>query len=95
MGNTDALSRLPLDVPTGIENWDVNSFNYTGNFPINMKEISKYSLDRSTYKKNGKLLEELLARSSKNNSELNYYIKLQNNFEMENDCLFYENGGNT
>lgn len=88
--HADALSRLPIESKTGIEEDYVNSFNFRSDYPLDQSEVSKETMKDCIL---GKVLDFEKTGWPKNTNVLDVSLKYWNSkrgsISCENNCLFY------
>lgn len=87
MGNADALSRLPLNEESEIE--DINFLNFGTDIPIESKDVQEETLRDPLL---SKVYEYVLNGWPKNfSNEFVPYFSKRNSLSTEDNCLFYMN----
>lgn len=88
--NVDALSRLPQNGNTDIENLNINFFNFDTTIPISLDKIVKFSeKDVVICKIINFIREGHWPKILKSDTSLLPYFHIKNSLEVQENCLFY------
>lgn len=91
--NVDALSRLPLDEPTGVEEltFSFNFFNYSNSIPLSLKVIANETKDDRLLPRISEFVRFGWPEKAKKDVELCPFYRLRYSLELNDGCLYYAN----
>lgn len=87
MRNADALSRLPLDESTGMEEFSVHSFSLTEEIPLDQGEIARETEKDESLREVYRMVQVGWSKDVDDKFRM-YYLKSES-LSIEDGCLFY------
>jgi RNase H-like domain found in reverse transcriptase/Reverse transcriptase (RNA-dependent DNA polymerase)/Integrase zinc binding domain/Integrase core domain len=87
--NADALSRLPLDKVTGVENIEINTLETIQNGPVTVERIAKATKDDPILEKVFQYI--MYGWPDKIDPFLKKFFTVKDKLSCEKGCLFFEN----